>query len=95
MRAKDYSFMGKIITSFQFHQNAFFKQKDRDLLPILARGCFVQKIGDEDYRFVARGYDKFFNIGETPETNWEYIAKNFSGPFEVTLKENGFMLNLI
>lgn len=43
--------------------------------PTLARGLFTTKIADEaedtnvKYRIVVRGYDKFFNIGETPWTN--------------------------
>lgn len=43
--------------------------------PTLARGLFttddVDNTEDTDvkYRIVARGYDKFFNIGETPWTN--------------------------
>lgn len=41
--------------------------------PTLARGLFTQEIkdanGEVQYRIVARGYDKFFNIGEVPWTN--------------------------
>jgi tRNA ligase len=42
-------------------------------LPTLACGLFsveekVEKGGDSRYRIVARGYDKFFNIGEVPWT---------------------------
>jgi tRNA ligase len=40
--------------------------------PTLARGLFSveegEKDGDPRYRIVARGYDKFFNIGEVPWT---------------------------
>lgn len=39
--------------------------------PTLARGLFTQDIGREPsvrHRIVARGYDKFFNIGEVPWT---------------------------
>ena len=38
--------------------------------PTLARGLFsIKEPGDERrYRIVARGYDKFFNIGEVPWT---------------------------
>ena len=38
--------------------------------PTLARGLFsIKEQGDESrYRIIARGYDKFFNIGEVPWT---------------------------
>lgn len=41
--------------------------------PTLARGLYSQKLGGGDgggerHRIVARGYDKFFNIGEVPWT---------------------------
>jgi tRNA ligase len=33
--------------------------------PTLARGLFTRKVGGR-FEIVARGYDKFFNIGEVP-----------------------------
>jgi tRNA ligase len=41
--------------------------------PTLARGLFSRKMTEikksaNAYRIVARGYDKFFNIGEVPWT---------------------------
>lgn len=41
--------------------------------PTLARGLFSVKehdaeVGESRYRIIARGYDKFFNIGEVPWT---------------------------
>jgi tRNA ligase len=39
--------------------------------PTLARGLFSTEVpvdGETKYRIVARGYDKFFNIGEVPWT---------------------------
>ena len=39
--------------------------------PTLARGLFTREIevdGEKRYKIVARGYDKFFNIGEVPWT---------------------------
>ena len=44
--------------------------------PTLARGLFTQEIKQGDqvkHRIVARGYDKFFNIGEVPWTNVRQI----------------------
>lgn len=43
--------------------------------PTLARGLFTQEIkkGDQvKHRIVARGYDKFFNIGEVP---WTHVCQ--------------------
>jgi tRNA splicing ligase len=40
--------------------------------PTLARGLFTRKDG-ECYEIVARGYDKFFNIGEVP---WNTVRPN-------------------
>jgi len=43
--------------------------------PTLARGLFTTELpnkgtdGEQKYRIVVRGYDKFFNIGEVPWTN--------------------------
>ena len=42
--------------------------------PMLARGLFTKEIPNDSqekgkiYRIVARGYDKFFNVGEVPWT---------------------------
>ena len=48
--------------------------------PTLARGLFTKEIPNDDsqkrgktYRIVARGYDKFFNIGEVPWTTVLYL----------------------
>ena len=48
--------------------------------PTLARGLFTQEIqkGDQvKHRIVARGYDKFFNIGEVP---WTHVRRSCSRP---------------
>lgn len=36
--------------------------------PTLARGLFTIDLGQDKHRILARGYDKFFNIGEVPWT---------------------------
>lgn len=54
--------------------------------PTLARGLFSlsEKDGQARYRIVARGYDKFFNIGEVPWTTVRFrplaptVAQSFS-----------------
>ena len=52
--------------------------------PTLARGLFsVEEKGEDGqrYRIVARGYDKFFNIGEVPWTNVCFCLYSFPPPF--------------
>jgi tRNA ligase len=48
--------------------------------PTLARGLFstedTEEGGEKKYRIVARGYDKFFNIGEVP---WTTVSAVFLG----------------
>ncbi|KLO10607.1 RNA ligase [Schizopora paradoxa] len=75
--------------------------------PTLARGIFTTWVqsqsggapampGDEGerglYRIVARGYDKFFNIGEVPWTSWEALERITTGPYILTLKSNGCII---
>ncbi|KAJ8327945.1 tRNA ligase [Batrachochytrium dendrobatidis] len=69
-------------------------KKHSDVLPVQARGLFVRQVPDVpgSWMIVARGYDKFFNVGEVPTTTWDYIEKNTVGPYEITLKENGCII---
>ncbi|THH10619.1 hypothetical protein EW145_g1197 [Phellinidium pouzarii] len=70
--------------------------------PTLARGLFSTWVsedgksdeGDEKgmYRIVARGYDKFFNIGEVPWTTWDTLEKHTCAPYVMTLKSNGCII---
>lgn len=55
-------------------------------LPCRARGLFMQ-----GSRILARGYDKFFNQEEVPETKMEALKK-LEGPFNVSTKENGCII---
>ncbi|KAJ1830022.1 trna ligase, partial [Coemansia sp. RSA 2711] len=57
-------------------------------LPTQARGLFTG-VDDGEERIVARGYNKFFNIGEVPQTEWSWIEENTHGPYEFTVKEDG------
>jgi len=43
--------------------------------PTLARGIFSVEGEDGKHRIVARGYDKFFNIGEVPWTTVSVIVE--------------------
>lgn len=61
-------------------------------LPTYARGLFTTKNRRNEYEIAVRGYDKFFNVGETPDTRWENIKRNTRGPYELTLKENGCII---
>ena len=38
------------------------------------------------------GYDKFFNVGEVHETNWENVEVQTKGPYELSVKENGCII---
>lgn len=72
------------ITSFICQDNLY----KTGILPILARGLFV----DQNDKIVVRGYNKFFNIGEVPENEWDYLEQNTTGPYFITLKENGCII---
>ncbi|KIJ51876.1 hypothetical protein M422DRAFT_26561 [Sphaerobolus stellatus SS14] len=72
--------------------------------PTLARGLFTRWIPDDEntksregdrngrYVIVARGYDKFFNIGEVPWTNWRALETHTTAPYHLTLKSNGCII---
>ncbi|KAI0366072.1 hypothetical protein BV20DRAFT_1097607 [Pilatotrama ljubarskyi] len=64
--------------------------------PTLARGLFTQDIkdasGNVKHRIVARGYDKFFNIGEVPWTTWASLESHTAPPYTLTLKSNGCII---
>ena len=59
------------IKIYSWKMNEFKYYEIPSPFPTLARGLFTQdvKVGREvKHRIVARGYDKFFNIGEVPWT---------------------------
>ena len=65
---------------------AAFKSKQWDDFTVHARGLFIKKDGT----VVARGYEKFFNIGEREETTpREFINKEY--PCRVYEKANGYL----
>ncbi|EFX00132.1 tRNA ligase [Grosmannia clavigera kw1407] len=61
-------------------------------LPTYARGFFTTRDANGKPVIAVRGYDKFFNVNEVKETQWEYIEKCTQGPYELTLKENGCII---
>ncbi|KAJ7638295.1 RNA ligase [Roridomyces roridus] len=66
--------------------------------PTLARGIFTVDLpkadpaASQEYRIVARGYDKFFNIGEVPWTTWEALESHTAAPYTLSLKSNGCII---
>ena len=69
-----------------FTRRAFARHK-WDEYSSTARGLFLGKDG----HVVARGFDKFFNIGETPETRLVNVLKRIGYPVRVERKMNGFL----
>ncbi|KAK4222112.1 putative tRNA ligase [Podospora fimiseda] len=76
------------VDSWRF-QEWDYKRRD---LPTYARGLFTTRNKNGVAEIVTRGYDKFFNIDEVPETVWGNIYERTKGPYELTLKENGCII---
>lgn len=74
------------IISWKFNEWDYGKE-NKISLPSNARGLFT--VGN---KIAVRGYDKFFNIGETQRTSIVNLQSNSSGPYEVTVKENGCII---
>lgn len=64
-----------------------FKNQRWDEYSSKARGLFL----DGNGRVVARGFEKFFNLGENEQTTRENIDKRLKFPVRVERKENGFL----
>ncbi|KAL6251208.1 tRNA ligase [Rhinocladiella similis] len=64
----------------------------RDDLPTYARGLFTTRRSDGTPEIVIRGYDKFFNVDEVPSTKWVNIENDTTGPYELSVKENGCII---
>ncbi|SJK97856.1 uncharacterized protein ARMOST_01111 [Armillaria ostoyae] len=60
--------------------------------PSLVRGVFSVDLPENRHRIVARGYDKFFNIGEVPWTTWDALEKHTREPYLLSLKSNGCII---
>lgn len=75
------------ISSFNFTRGAF-QDKVWDGMTTKARGLYIDT---EHEQVVARGYEKFFNYGETEFTKPEALARNLKFPVEAYIKENGFL----
>lgn len=79
---------GIIVDSWRF-QDWDYKKRD---LPTYARGLFTTRSRKGVPEIAVRGYDKFFNVGEVHETQWNNIMKQTAPPYELTLKENGCII---
>ncbi|KAG6895054.1 hypothetical protein C0992_003348 [Termitomyces sp. T32_za158] len=49
-------------------------------------------VEEKKFRIVARGYDKFFNIGEVPWTTWSSLESHTASPYTLSLKSNGCII---
>lgn len=78
--------INKEISAFNFTAEAF-RNKVWNNFTITARGLFLNRKGE----IIARGYPKFFNLGENEETTIESIVKKVQYPITQLSKENGFL----
>ncbi len=79
---------GLSVDSWRF-QEWDYKRRD---LPTYARGLFTYKRKDGTPEIAIRGYDKFFNVGEVHETNWQNVEERTRAPYELSVKENGCII---
>ena len=76
------------VDSWQF-KDWDYKRRD---LPTYARGLFTYRKRDGSPEIAVRGYDKFFNVGEVHETNWDNVVSRTQAPYELSVKENGCII---
>ena len=84
VREKD---LGNAVHSFNYSNKAFFEGHWNDVTT-RARGLFVDIDVD---KVVARSFDKFFAIGERPETSMDALKDTLKFPMAAYRKENGFL----
>jgi predicted kinase len=78
---------GTNISSFNFKRDVFYN-KSWDHINVHARGLFINtKLGV----VVARAYEKFFNVGERPETRPDVLQHSLTFPVRTWIKENGYL----
>jgi predicted kinase len=75
------------VVSVNFTRDAFLSAT-WDEVTLRARGLFIDI---ETCEIVARSYDKFFNVGERPETRLDALVKRLQWPVKVYVKENGYL----
>lgn len=84
VREKD---LGNGVCSYNYSNKAFYEGVWNNVTE-KARGFFVES---ETEKVVARSFDKFFAVGERPETEMEELKKNMQFPVTMYRKENGFL----
>ncbi|KAJ3152726.1 hypothetical protein HDU86_005481 [Geranomyces michiganensis] len=103
VRRSKYSFKPQVagngspneISVYSYNCTEYLYKSPTPLFPTLARGLFFVEVGGDgsnDWKLVVRGYDKFFNVGEVPATEWKNLEAHTCGPYEATLKENGCII---
>jgi len=75
------------ISSFNFDKKTFYNRIWNDQT-VKARGLFINT---HTNKIVARSYDKFFNISERRETEFQNLKQTFSYSIKAYKKENGFL----
>lgn len=78
------------VSSLNFTRKVFF-DKTWDDVVVKARGFFFN---NKTREIVARGYEKFFNVGETEETSMDALRETLVFPVTTYIKENGFLGNI-
>lgn len=78
--------IGREMTSYMVSRDSFTRNAWKHQ-PIKARFIYIDNASKE---MLARGYDKIFAIGEEPSDGIEAIARRFTYPVNVYLKENGY-----
>lgn len=73
------------VESYNFTREAFYG-KMWDAITIRARGLFVK-----DGKVLARGFNKFFNLEERPESSRAFIQANWELPVRSYGKVNGYL----
>src|SRR5699024_9949860 len=83
IRAKD---IGNGITAYNFTRDTFHKG-NWSPVTTAARGLFLR-----DDTVVARGYEKFFNLGERHGYTKDQVLETFELPVRISEKANGFLM---
>jgi hypothetical protein len=75
------------VVSMNFTKAVFY-DKSWDSVTVKARGLYFDT---GDWSIVSRSYDKFFTIGERPETSMASLKDTLVFPLTMWVKENGFL----
>lgn len=75
------------ISSFNFTRDAF-NNKRWNARTVTARGLYIDT---KEEKIIARGYNKFFNMGEVEETQTLSLQGKIKYPLRAYVKENGFL----